>query len=98
MGGQRHGSDPLGQAALDATLIGAEDPVFAGGSYVIVQKYLHDLRGWNAVPEAEQCGWLADEFGVAWQIVPVNMGEYMTGPDAYQAMMGMKKIIIADFA
>ena len=52
----------------------------------------------SAVPEAEQCGWLADEFGVAWQIVPVNMGEYMTGPDAYQAMMGMKKIIIADFA
>lgn len=46
--------NPIGQAALDATLIGAEDPVFAGGSYVIVQKYLHDLRGWNAVPEAEQ--------------------------------------------
>lgn len=46
--------NPVGQAALDATLVGAEDPVFAGGSYVIVQKYLHDLRGWNAVPEAEQ--------------------------------------------
>ncbi|MGN7831358.1 Dyp-type peroxidase [Pseudoxanthomonas sp. 22568] len=46
--------NPVGQAALDATLVGAEDPVFAGGSYVIVQKYLHDLRSWNAVPEAEQ--------------------------------------------
>lgn len=46
--------NPVGQAALDATLVGAEDDVFAGGSYVIVQKYLHDLRGWNAVPEAEQ--------------------------------------------
>ena len=46
--------NPVGQAALDATLVGAEDPAFSGGSYVIVQKYLHDLRGWNAVPEAEQ--------------------------------------------
>ena len=40
----------LGLAALDATLIGEEDSSFAGGSYVIVQKYLHDLAGWNALP------------------------------------------------
>nr|WP_295382375.1 Dyp-type peroxidase [Pseudoxanthomonas sp.] len=46
--------NPVGQAALDATLVGVEDPAFAGGSYVIVQKYLHDLGGWNAVPVAEQ--------------------------------------------
>jgi putative iron-dependent peroxidase len=36
------------QAAMDATLIGEEDAEFAGGSYVIVQQYLHDLPGWNA--------------------------------------------------
>jgi putative iron-dependent peroxidase len=35
--------NPTDQAALDATVIGAEDPGFAGGSYVIVQKYLHDM-------------------------------------------------------
>ncbi|MGS1078989.1 Dyp-type peroxidase [Pseudoxanthomonas beigongshangi] len=46
--------NPVGQAALDATLVGVEDPAFAGGSYVIVQKYLHDLRGWDAIPVAEQ--------------------------------------------
>jgi putative iron-dependent peroxidase len=46
--------NPTGQAALDATLIGAEDAAFAGGSYVIVQKYLHDLAGWNALPTEEQ--------------------------------------------
>jgi putative iron-dependent peroxidase len=46
--------NPTGQAAMDATLIGAEDAVFAGGSYVIVQKYLHDLTGWNALPTEEQ--------------------------------------------
>ncbi len=46
--------NPLGQAALDATLIGDEDVDFAGGSYVIVQKYLHDLTRWTALPTEEQ--------------------------------------------
>ena len=46
--------NPVGQAASDATLIGAEDPAFAGGSYVIVQKYLHDLAAWNALPTEQQ--------------------------------------------
>jgi putative iron-dependent peroxidase len=46
--------NPTGQAAQDATLIGAEDAAFAGGSYVIVQKYLHDMAGWNALPTEEQ--------------------------------------------
>jgi len=46
--------NPRDQAAIDATLIGEEDPTFAGGSYVIVQKYLHDLAGWNALPTEEQ--------------------------------------------
>ncbi|HEY2104729.1 MAG TPA: Dyp-type peroxidase [Candidatus Binataceae bacterium] len=46
--------NPTGQEAIDATIIGAEDPGFAGGSYVIVQKYLHDLAGWNALPTETQ--------------------------------------------
>ena len=46
--------NPNGEAALDATLIGDEDPEFAGGSYVIVQKYLHDLAAWNALPTEAQ--------------------------------------------
>jgi putative iron-dependent peroxidase len=46
--------NPVDQAAVDATVIGEEDAAFAGGSYVIVQKYLHDLKGWNAVPVEEQ--------------------------------------------
>jgi putative iron-dependent peroxidase len=41
--------NPVGAAARTAVLIGDEDPVFAGGSYVIVQKYLHDLDAWNAL-------------------------------------------------
>jgi putative iron-dependent peroxidase len=46
--------NPVGAAAARATLIGAEDPAFAGGSYVIVQKYLHDIEAWNALPTEEQ--------------------------------------------
>ena len=46
--------NPADQAAVDAAIIGEEDPAFAGGSYAIVQKYLHDLAGWNAVPVEQQ--------------------------------------------
>src|ERR1700726_2374896 len=46
--------NPVDQEAMDATLIGEEDAAFAGGSYVIVQKYLHDLKGWNMLPIEEQ--------------------------------------------
>lgn len=42
--------NPVGPVARDAVLIGEEDPQYAGGSYVIVQKYLHDLQAWNALP------------------------------------------------
>ena len=42
--------NPTGPEATAATVIGDEDSAFAGGSYVIVQKYLHDLAGWNALP------------------------------------------------
>ena len=46
--------NPQGQEAVEATLIGDEDPAHAGGSYVIVQKYIHDMTAWNALPVAEQ--------------------------------------------
>jgi putative iron-dependent peroxidase len=46
--------NPSGAAAEAAVTIGAEDPAFAGGSYVIVQKYRHDIAGWNALSVEEQ--------------------------------------------
>ena len=46
--------NPAGQAAIDAAYVGAEDAAFAGGTYVIVQKYLHDLAGWNALSTETQ--------------------------------------------
>ena len=55
----------------------------------------------SAVPEAEQCGWLKDKFGVSWQIVPTALPKLLSGPDpeksrrVMQAMLQMKKIDIA---
>ena len=46
--------NPVGQAGIDATLIGDEDQAFSGGSYVVVQKYLHDLAKWEAIPVERQ--------------------------------------------
>nr|BFD81410.1 Dyp-type peroxidase [Streptomyces sp. Xyl84] len=46
--------NPEGRPAADAVLVGEEDPGFAGGSYVVVQKYLHDLTAWKALPTEEQ--------------------------------------------
>ena len=55
----------------------------------------------SAVPEAEQCGWLKDKYGVSWQIVPSNMDELMSGDDrerfdrVTQAFLQMKKFDLA---
>ncbi|HWW65250.1 MAG TPA: VOC family protein [Sphingomonadaceae bacterium] len=55
----------------------------------------------SAHPEAEQCGWVKDRFGLSWQVVPRRMTELLAGPDrakagrAMAAMMEMKRIDIA---
>ncbi len=46
--------NPRGEAATDAVIVGEEDAAFAGGSYVVVQKYLHNLDGWNALSTEAQ--------------------------------------------
>ncbi len=46
--------NPEGLAAPASVLVGDEDPAFAGGSYVVPQKYLHDLQAWNALTVEEQ--------------------------------------------
>jgi putative iron-dependent peroxidase len=41
--------NPRGEEAREAAIVGDEDAAFKGGSYVIVQKYLHDMKAWNAL-------------------------------------------------
>lgn len=51
--------------------------------------------------EEVQCGWLADKFGLSWQVVPAKIAEWMTDKDparsqrVMQAVMGMKKLDMA---
>ena len=54
--------------------------------------------------QESQCGWLKDKFGVSWQVTSPEMMKYLGGSDpegaqrATKAMLGMKKIILADLA
>lgn len=54
----------------------------------------------SAIPEAEQCGWLKDKFGVSWQIIPTALGKMLSDPNpskaqrVMEAMLKMKKIEI----
>ena len=53
-------------------------------------------------PQAQQCGWLKDRFGVSWQVVPRVLHEMLTDPDmgksqrTMSAMLAMKKLDIAE--
>ena len=58
----------------------------------------------SADPASEQCGWLKDKYGLSWQIVPKQLGEFIGNPDrakadkAMQAMLKMKKIDVSKLA
>jgi predicted 3-demethylubiquinone-9 3-methyltransferase (glyoxalase superfamily) len=55
----------------------------------------------SAVPDAEQCGWVKDRFGLSWQIFPSRLPQMLSDKDpararrAFEAMMSMKRIDIA---
>jgi predicted 3-demethylubiquinone-9 3-methyltransferase (glyoxalase superfamily) len=55
----------------------------------------------SAVPQAEQCGWVKDKFGLSWQIVPRALTRLLADPDqkkakrVFDAMMPMKKLDVA---
>ena len=44
-----------------------------------------------------QCGWCIDKFGLRWQVIPKNMGELMSKPNAWEVMMKQKKIVIEEY-
>lgn len=63
--------------------------------------YYWETLGAGGDPEAQQCGWLKDRFGLSWQIVPQGFVEMITSPDtaavqrAFTAMLEMKKLDLA---
>lgn len=83
---------PGGAAGISATIVTADDdPDFAGGSYVIVQKYLHDMAAWNALPVQEQERVIGrsklDDIEMPDDVKPANSHvalNTITGPDGEQ--------------
>jgi predicted 3-demethylubiquinone-9 3-methyltransferase (glyoxalase superfamily) len=55
-----------------------------------IDKYWNAL---SAVPEAEQCGWLKDKFGVSWQITPKILDEWLADPNPAKARATMKVML-----
>lgn len=57
-------------------------------------------RYWSALTEGggeeSQCGWCKDKFGLSWQITPANIDELMQRPGAWEKLLGMGKIEIAE--
>jgi predicted 3-demethylubiquinone-9 3-methyltransferase (glyoxalase superfamily) len=98
-----YGEFRVGDQWFMATDFGA-DHAFSFSEGVSLEVQCEDQaeidRLWNAlsaVSEAEQCGWLKDRYGVSWQIVPTDMAELMARPGAFEHMLEMKKLVIADF-
>ena len=92
-------------AAMDS----AREHNFGFNEAISIMVYCEDQkeidRYWDAltaVPESEQCGWLKDEFGVSWQIVPTSLDEMMTNGTqeqidrVTQAFLPMKKFDLAE--
>ena len=83
---------PSGAAGIGAAILGADDdPDFAGGSYVIVQKYLHDMAAWNAISVEEQERVIGrsklDDIEMPDDVKPANSHvalNTITGPDGEQ--------------
>jgi predicted 3-demethylubiquinone-9 3-methyltransferase (glyoxalase superfamily) len=91
-------------AAMDSAR-GPGHPFNEAVSLLVLCRTQDDLdRYWrklSAVPEAEQCGWLKDRFGVSWQVAPTVLGDLLKSPDrdrarrVAEAMLEMKKFDIA---
>ncbi len=101
-GNLKFGHFHLGQemfAAMDG--LGAHEFQFNEGVSLVVEcDTQHEIdHHWNKLTEGGsevQCGWLKDKFGVSWQIIPKQLGTWMTdpakAPNVMKTIMGMKKL------
>ena len=107
-GSVRHGSFSIAGSQF-AAMDSAHDHKFAFNEAISFLVYCEDQKEidqyWDALsaaPEAEQCGWLKDKFGVSWQVVPTDMDEMMAkGSDEQiarvtEAFLKMKKFDLAE--
>jgi putative iron-dependent peroxidase len=73
--------NPVGSVASSAVLVGDEDSAFVGGSYVIVQKYVHDLQAWNALPVEAQ-----EKVVGRTKLADIELDDAVKPPDSHVAL------------
>lgn len=112
VGQDRHGMPPGSVMYIDFELAGQRFAALNGGGQftftpaISLQVFCDNQdeidHYWNALseggaPEAQICGWLADRFGLSWQIVPADMGALIrqNGERVMAAVMQMKKLDLA---
>jgi len=116
VGQEIHGRAPGSVMTVDFVLNGVRftalngGPVFRFNEAISLQvlcktqkeiDYYWDRLGEGGDPNARQCGWLKDKFGLSWQVAPVGMAKMFKNPSsrnterAFAAMMQMKKLDIA---
>ena len=97
----------INQSKFMALNGGPEYKFSAANSYIITCDTQEEIdRIWNALISnggaESQCGWCKDRFGVSWQVIATQLGEFLGSSDpakskkAWEAMMQMTKIVIAD--
>jgi predicted 3-demethylubiquinone-9 3-methyltransferase (glyoxalase superfamily) len=115
-GQEMHGQKPGTAMLVEFTLDGQKFSALNGGplfrfseaiSFSVSCETQAEIdRFWSKLteggdPDAQQCGWLKDRFGLSWQIVPRVLGELLSDPDparagrTMQAMLKMMKLDIA---
>jgi len=114
-GQEIHGKQPGSVMTVEFTLDGQKFLALNGGphfkfneavSFIVNCEnqqevdYYWEKLGAGGDPNAQQCGWLKDKFGLSWQVVPTALDELLTGSDqekvehAFEAMLRMKKLDI----
>ena len=99
----------INQSKFMALNGGPEYKFSAANSYIITCDTQEEIdRIWNALVSnggaESQCGWCKDRFGVSWQVIATQLGELLGSSDpekskkAWEAMMQMTKIVIADLS
>ena len=92
--------DGAGFMAMDSSMDAHQFTFSEANSFIVFCDTQEEIdHYWAALshkPEAEQCGWAADRWGVSWQIIPRELPQLMQKPGVVDAFMGMKKLDLAE--
>lgn len=103
-----HGREPGSVMTVEFELAGVSLTALNGGPHfkfneavslqVMCENQAEIDRYWSRLAEggdvsAQQCGWLKDQFGVSWQIVPAILPELLSDPDVQKASRVMRAIL-----